>query len=446
MDSQQYCLRWNNHLKNLTEVLSDFLREQVLCDVTLASNGQTFQAHQMVLSACSPYFERLFVQNPNKHPIVFLKDVSPNEVKALLDFMYKGEVNVSQNLLPAFLKTAESLQIRGLSDSNNLSGQNEDREMENKPPPLRRDREIQRPGRDSPSLKRKRTASNNNCDNSSNSVDRNCDSQVFMADSPVERDRNRLERDTGGTPLVKQEPHDGNPVDSYHSMSEALQTTTSTNLLTPSTSAWARPSDSECTTLTLLTSAPKDRHFTLRQYLDAPPGDFASSDTRPSITGVELGGLQAISNYYRVPLPVPPEISKSAAQECSVIQSVTKGNTSSSVKNVPVPRPQVGRKGSRFRHSWLESYVWLQYDERQNVMFCKFCRKWSGDMPDIRTSFAEGSTNFRLEIVNHHDKCKAHRLCVAREYHSETLDRSKSSQDVADYSQVPEASVSGGVE
>ncbi|XP_076259433.1 sex determination protein fruitless isoform X3 [Rhynchophorus ferrugineus] len=243
MDSQQYCLRWNNHLKNLTDVLTDFLRDQVLCDVTLASHGQVFQAHQIVLSACSPYFETLFLQTPNKHPIVFLKDVSPNEVKALLDFMYKGEVNVSQNLLPAFLKTAESLQIRGLSDSNNLNSQSDDREMmENRPPPPRREREVQRPGRDSPALKKKRTASNNNCDNTSNSLDRNSDSQVFVPDSPVDRDRGRSDRDSGGAPVkqelhVKQEPHikqephvkqelhdSNNPVDSYHSMSEALQT------------------------------------------------------------------------------------------------------------------------------------------------------------------------------------------------------------------------------
>lgn len=66
---------------------------------------------QVVLSACSSYFRSLFVDHPSRHPIVILKDVGLEELRTLVDFMYKGEVNVQYCQLPALLKTAESLQV-----------------------------------------------------------------------------------------------------------------------------------------------------------------------------------------------------------------------------------------------------------------------------------------------------------------------------------------------
>lgn len=48
---------------------------------------------------------------------VFLKDVSHSALKDLIQFMYCGEVNVKQDALPAFISTAEALQIKGLTET-----------------------------------------------------------------------------------------------------------------------------------------------------------------------------------------------------------------------------------------------------------------------------------------------------------------------------------------
>lgn len=74
------------------------------------------KAHKVVLSACSPFFESIFVENPCKHPVVILKDIRYVDLKALVEFMYKGEVNVVQEQLPSLLKTAEALKIKGLAE------------------------------------------------------------------------------------------------------------------------------------------------------------------------------------------------------------------------------------------------------------------------------------------------------------------------------------------
>lgn len=56
-------------------------------------------------------------QQYDKHPIIILKDVKYAELRAMMDYMYRGEVNISQDQLAALLKAAESLQIKGLSDN-----------------------------------------------------------------------------------------------------------------------------------------------------------------------------------------------------------------------------------------------------------------------------------------------------------------------------------------
>jgi len=113
---QQFCLRWNNHQSALVSVFDHLLQSEAFVDVTLAVEGLLLRAHKLVLSACSPYFQAMFASHPAKHPIIILKDVRYNDLRALLDFMYKGEVAVDQDRLPAFLRLAESLKIRGLAE------------------------------------------------------------------------------------------------------------------------------------------------------------------------------------------------------------------------------------------------------------------------------------------------------------------------------------------
>uniref|UniRef100_A0A1L8DCR0 Putative maternal protein required for meiosis n=1 Tax=Nyssomyia neivai TaxID=330878 RepID=A0A1L8DCR0_9DIPT len=121
-DDQQFCLRWNNHQSTLISVIDTLLENGVLVDCTLAAEGKFLKAHKVVLSACSPYFAALLSQQYDKHPIFILKDVKFQELRAMMDYMYRGEVNISQDQLAALLKAAESLQIKGLSDSRGSGG------------------------------------------------------------------------------------------------------------------------------------------------------------------------------------------------------------------------------------------------------------------------------------------------------------------------------------
>lgn len=75
--------------------------------------GVTFKAHRLILAACSKHFQELFEGMPPSPAglIVILDGTSAHNMAALLEFMYRGEVHVSQESLSSFLKAAECLQV-----------------------------------------------------------------------------------------------------------------------------------------------------------------------------------------------------------------------------------------------------------------------------------------------------------------------------------------------
>ncbi|XP_036221597.2 protein abrupt isoform X1 [Bactrocera oleae] len=130
---QLYALKWSEFQSSIVNCFQRLRDEEDFVDVTISCDQRSFAAHRVVLSACSPYFRKLLKSNPCKHPIVILRDVYSEHMECLLSFMYNGEVNIRQDQLQDFLKTAHMLQIRGLTDVSDNYCSPEFNFAENKP-------------------------------------------------------------------------------------------------------------------------------------------------------------------------------------------------------------------------------------------------------------------------------------------------------------------------
>jgi hypothetical protein len=101
-------------------------------DVTLATDdGQHIKAHKMILSAGSDFFSDIFMKSNHKNILIYLKGISSTELEHVADFMYDGEVFITQEELKQFLETAQELKVKGLQGEIQGIGQN--RSGERKP-------------------------------------------------------------------------------------------------------------------------------------------------------------------------------------------------------------------------------------------------------------------------------------------------------------------------
>ena len=115
--SEKLCLQWNDFKENITASFRELREDRDFTDVTLAcGDGQQIEAHKVVLVTSSPFFMEL-LKNKHSHPIVYMRGLRSEDMVAIMDFLYLGEANVSQDNLDSFLVLAEELKLKGLTGS-----------------------------------------------------------------------------------------------------------------------------------------------------------------------------------------------------------------------------------------------------------------------------------------------------------------------------------------
>ncbi|TRY76488.1 hypothetical protein TCAL_00079 [Tigriopus californicus] len=140
MSGEEFLLKWNDHHNSFFSIMQDLCSSEVLTDVTLACGGQVFETHKIMLCVCSSFFRSILTRRPDKHPIVFLKDIHPKHLEQLLQYMYHGEINVLQEDLAPLVEAARCLQIKGLSDApaSNQQQPRPPRSNNGGPPPMKK--------------------------------------------------------------------------------------------------------------------------------------------------------------------------------------------------------------------------------------------------------------------------------------------------------------------
>lgn len=117
MQTQQckYSLSLTNHKNNIMQNCKAYYVNGFHCDVTLACGGMSLKAHKVVLAAGSPFFHSIFLEFPEKHPVIIVKDMHFLDVKTALEFMYEGQATVFEDQICELKRIAHAFEIKGLS-------------------------------------------------------------------------------------------------------------------------------------------------------------------------------------------------------------------------------------------------------------------------------------------------------------------------------------------
>ena len=123
--SHKLFLQWSDFKDDLAGAFGILREDNDFADVTLAcEGGRQFEVHKVVLASSSAFFQNILRKNKHAHPLIYMRGLNPDDLAAILDFLYFGTTSVFRENLDSFLSIAEELQLKGLTRNDNQAKKN----------------------------------------------------------------------------------------------------------------------------------------------------------------------------------------------------------------------------------------------------------------------------------------------------------------------------------
>ena len=121
-----YHIDWDDFMTTSSERFRALVGKKEFSDVTLVSDdGTRIPSHQVILASGCTFFQKLLVEEEvSKNPLIFLRGIEASLLDPLLNFLYTGSAEVTEDLITQFVALAEDLGVEGLAKTS--LDQNED--------------------------------------------------------------------------------------------------------------------------------------------------------------------------------------------------------------------------------------------------------------------------------------------------------------------------------
>lgn len=100
---------FTNYKPTLYKRFAEMFHLKQLTDAILICENQRIHVHRFLLSASSSFFNRMF-KKPTMN-ILHIRNVKYADLTMVLEYVYKGEVALSQERVAAFISAARNLSI-----------------------------------------------------------------------------------------------------------------------------------------------------------------------------------------------------------------------------------------------------------------------------------------------------------------------------------------------